>query len=143
MLLQQIINMSKLRLYLGNIGETRYGNIIKGIFICKKIKKIIIDGKKYYKNDYKNDSINTQHFYKNIIKNNNKISYIKYVNQEFFLKNKKLHNLFGFAFIIRINGETIGHYYINGLKLSKKEFLLNKRRKILLRKHKLNKILNN
>lgn len=137
--------MAKVRLHLGIISD--YG--LEETIICKKINTIIIDGKIYYKKDCKNDSMKIQNFYRKIIKNSDKIEYIKYGNNSFnyaemFLKNGKLHNLNGFAKVwYNENISTVGYYYIDGLKLEKKDFLIHPKRKIWLREHKLERILKN
>jgi len=143
--------MAKIRLHLSKIGQTTYGYLDETI-LCKKIHTIIIDGKTYHKNDCKNDSMKIQNLYRFIIKNVDKISYIKYGTfvdntisnyVELYLQNKKLHNPGGFAKIM-VNGYNVNiasNYYIDGERLEEKEFLNHPKRKIWLRENKLKRIL--
>jgi len=138
--------MAKVRLHLGHTEvNARFDQII----LCKKIHTVVIDGKTYYKNDCKNDSKNIQNFYRFIIKNVDKITYIKHGNFvddvfnnsiELYLENKLLHNCGGFAYYFK-ESQNIGYYYIDGVKLSEKDFLNHPKRKIWLRENKLKRIL--
>jgi hypothetical protein len=144
--------MAKVRLHLGKIGQTTYGYGSDETILCKKIHTIIIDGKTYRKNDCGNDSMKIQNLYRFIIKNVDKISYIKhgtFVDDTFsnyvelYLENNKLHYCGGFAKALINDKNVVGNYYIDGVKLEEKEFLIHPKRKIWLRENKLKRILQN
>lgn len=147
--------MAKIRLYLGKISESVWGYEPETIILCKKIHTITIDDKTYKKSHCRNDSMKLQNFYRTIIKNADKINYIKYgtfVGDEFsectelYLKNKKLNNYAGLAKTHNKAGvenpyNRDGGYYIDGKKLSKEDWEKHPDRIRFLRMYKLERIL--
>lgn len=119
--------------------------------LCKKIHSITIDGKTYYKNNYGNDSLKIQNFYRMILKNIPQITYIKYGNfveddfkecTEIYLKDEKLHNYAGPARIYTGQPRNIAEFYIEGEKMLQTEWKTNTKRNIWLRKNKLERLIN-
>ena len=145
--------MGKIRLNLGEIVNSSWGSSPSEVILCKKIHTIIIDDKTYRKNDCKGDSMKIQNFYRFIIKNVDKITYIKsgtFVGNNFsnyiehYLEKNKLHYCGGFAkSIMGNNSQLIGYYFIDGVGLDEKDFLAHKKRKIWLRGNKLERIIGN
>lgn len=145
----------KCRLRLGNIYDSKWSSPNIEI-LCKKIHTITIDGKTYYKNDYGNDTLKIQNFYRMILKNIKSINYIKHGNFigddftasiEYYIDNGRLHNYSGPALIVfpiihDYNYNNESGYYIEGYKLTEDEWKTDKKRNIWLRQHKLTRIIN-
>jgi len=130
--------MGKCRLYLGKITNSfEYPAIL-----CKKIETIIIDGKTYNKSNCKNDSMKIQNFYRTIINNIDKITYIEWSTtggvEIIHLKNKKIHNLSDAAHIYSKGRKD---YYIEGKSFNYDDWFRNPKRIMELRKDKLERIL--
>jgi len=148
--------MAKVRLHLGKTTESQWDYSPETVILCKKIHTIIIDGKTYKKSQCKNDSMKIQNFYRLIIRNADKISYIKYGtfvgddftdSTELYLKNKKLNNYAGPAKIEIKGGKVVedwkesSGYYIDGEKISKENWEKHPDRIRFLRQYKLERIL--
>ena len=137
--------MAKIRLKFENF-YIWHGRKINTEIICKHIQIITIDNITYYKKDFIGDSIKTQKFYKNIINNKEKITYIKVykkenVFNEFYIKNNKLHCIVKPA-KCHVDGDSISfeEYFINGRHLGKQHWLIDTERIQLLRELKLKRI---
>ena len=133
--------MGNCRLYLEKISSRDWSSTD---ILCRNIVTIIIDGKTYNKSNCKNDSKKIQNLYRIIIRNVDKITYIKYISNKseiiFYLKNKKLHNLSNAA--KTIDGKAIT-YCIDGEVLSYKDWLVDQKRIVQLREDKLKRIIEN
>ena len=129
--------MAKLRLQI----EKKNGNLE---IIMRNIISIVIDDVEFKKTSYVSGGRITGEFYSFIKRNKNKVTFISYreysiddyVNQ-IYLKDGKLHCEFDQAFQRLHNGTMInfrdGNYYLNGDKLTYKEWIL-RLRKIKLQK---------
>jgi len=144
--------MAKARLYLGNITSKNWAG--DSTILCKQIHTIHVDGEVLKRSDCGDDSMVIQDFYRKIIKNSDKITYVKfgkfyndnnYEYTEYYLKNKKLHCLSGFAKSHTVFSNKLtdnrGEYYIDGVKHSKTEWEEHPFRIKWLRVDKLNRVL--
>ena len=129
--------MAKLRLQI----ENENGNIE---IIMRNIISIVIDGIEFKKSSYVSGGRITGEFYSFIKRNRNKITFISYRQHSIddyinhiYLKDYKLHCEFEQAFQRLHNGIRLnyrdGNYYLNGNKLTHKEWLL-RLRKIKLKR---------
>ena len=148
--------MAKVRLHLGKIGDSEWGYSPDTTILCKKIHTIVIDGKTYKKSHCQNESMKIQNFYRVIIRNMDKIEYIKYGTfqgddfteyTELYLKNKKLNCYSGPAKVVEKFKKypylKDGGYYIDGKKMSKEQWEQHPDRIRFLRQYKLERILDN
>ena len=139
--------MAKKRLRLKDAFYS-YGKLLSKEIICRKIQIVTIDGINFYKKDFYGNPM--PGYYRLILNNIKKISYIKYGDlkerklikyTELYLRNGKYHCLNGPAEQIISENDNAKFYYIDGLHIRKEKWKVHPERIQLLREKKLFKYL--